>query len=278
MQKIPFMIPQTDIRLETWTDNLLSRGQFAFSLEELKQAMPGASSISLKRSMNRESSKGNILSVHRGYYIIIPPSFKNRGILPPALFIDGLMTYLERKYYVGLLNAAAWHGAAHQQPQEFYVVTEFPVMRTNEKKGIRIRYISINEIPVELTGQRNTETGTVRLSGPLLTAADLIQYEKHIGGINRAATVLVELVENIKRSDPFQLLIRYTPISVLQRLGYLIETETDRPELADTLYNALKQEGATLYRTPLKAGEPEKGFPADDRWKVIVNTEIETDF
>lgn len=271
------MTYQTDIRLKEWTDQQLARGKFAFSLDELKNAMPGATSISLKRSMSRESSKGNILSVHRGYYIIIPPSYKMRGLLPPPLFIDGLMKYLGRNYYMGLLNAAAWHGAAHQQPQEFFVVTEFPVMRSTDKKGVRIRYISKKEIPPGLTEQRNTETGTVRLSGPLLTAADLVQFEKHIGGINRAATVLVELSEKIGATDPFHLLAEHSPVSVLQRLGYLLE-HVGRPELADVLYQNMLNKGAALFRAALKTGEPSEGFPSDERWKVIVNTEIETDF
>jgi predicted transcriptional regulator of viral defense system len=272
------MISQTDVRLEEWTEQLLSRGKFAFSLGELKRAMPSATDISLKRSLNRESSKGNILSVHRGYYIIIPPTYKTRGILPPSLFIDGLMHYLERDYYLGLLNAAAWYGASHQQPQEFFVVTEFPVMRPTEKKGVRIRYISKKEIPVGLTERMNTETGTVRLSGPLLTAADLVQYEKHIGGISRAATVLVELAEKIEPSAPYHLLVEHSPVSVLQRLGYILERETGRPDLANTLYNELQNKRINLFRIPLKTGEPAEGFPADERWKVIANTEIETDF
>jgi predicted transcriptional regulator of viral defense system len=272
------MISQTDIRLEEWTVQLLASGRFAFSLEDLKRAMPLATPVSLKRSLSRETAKGNILSVHRGYYIIIPPSHKTRGILPPSLFIDGLMTYLERPYYVALLNAAAWHGASHQQPQEFFVVTGFPVMRPTEKKGIRIRYISKNEIPAGLTEQKNTDTGTVQLSGPLLTAADLVQYEKHIGGISRAATILVELAEKIKPSDPFHLLVEHSPVSVLQRLGYLLEEITGHYDLANTLHRMLQENDAALFRTPLKTGEPQDECPVNERWKVILNTGVETDF
>lgn len=33
------------------------------------------------------------------------------------------MKFLGQPYYVGLLSAAALHGAAHHQPQEFQVVT-----------------------------------------------------------------------------------------------------------------------------------------------------------
>ena len=39
------------------------------------------------------------------------------------LWIDDLMRFHHVPYYVGLLSAAALHGAAHQQPQEFQVVS-----------------------------------------------------------------------------------------------------------------------------------------------------------
>ncbi|NGM73129.1 hypothetical protein G5B32_07720 [Sphingobacterium sp. SGL-16] len=52
------------------------------------------------------------------------------------------MKFLERPYYAGLLNAASFHGAAHQQPQEFFVFTNFPTLRPTSKKGIKINYIS----------------------------------------------------------------------------------------------------------------------------------------
>jgi hypothetical protein len=48
------------------------------------------------------------------------------------------MKYLGREYYVGLLNAAALHGSAHQQPQEFTVITNTSNLRNTLKKGIKI--------------------------------------------------------------------------------------------------------------------------------------------
>ena len=35
-----------------------------------------------------------------------------------------MMAHLHRGYYVALLTAAAMHGAAHQAPQSFQVITE----------------------------------------------------------------------------------------------------------------------------------------------------------
>jgi hypothetical protein len=43
-------------------------------------------------------------------------------MLPINLFIDDMMKSLNKRYYVGLISAAALHGAAHQKPMEYYVI------------------------------------------------------------------------------------------------------------------------------------------------------------
>ena len=63
----------------------------------------------------------------------------------------------------------------------------------------------------------------------------------------------------------------------MQRLGYLLEHVCFNQELADTLFGAMQREKLGFFRIPLKAANETKGFASDHRWKVIVNTEIETD-
>ncbi len=78
-------------------------------------------------------------------------------------------------------------------------MTSFPAMRPTQKKGLKINYISIDEIPEILIEKRKTEAAYVNISSPILTAADLVHFEKRIGGLNRAATILngsYTLIEN----------------------------------------------------------------------------------
>ena len=263
------------INLEQWTDILLSKGKHSFSLAELKIAYPGLSDIALKYSLLRLSKKKKILSIVKGYYLIISPQYLSRGIMPPDLFIDSLLKYLNRPYYVGLLNAASYYGASHQQPQEFFVFTRFPVMRPTQKKGIRINYISKNEIDEELLEQKKTETGYLKVSNALLTAFDLVQYDKRIGGLNRAATVLSELVEEIKPEAIQSKIIYRIQVSTIQRLGYIIDVILQNDLLSSALYNIASKE--KFLRIPLKSAAPVKGYSYNDKWKIVINTEIETD-
>ena len=74
------------------------------------------------------------------------------------------------------------HGAAHQQPQDFFVLSTPPALRDTTKKGIRINFVSRKEIQTSLLQSFKTETGYVQVSSPELTAADLITYQKEFGG------------------------------------------------------------------------------------------------
>jgi hypothetical protein len=50
--------------------------------------------------------------------VVVPVEYELKGVVPPVVYIDWLMAYLQKNYYIGLLNAATFYGAAHQQPQE----------------------------------------------------------------------------------------------------------------------------------------------------------------
>jgi predicted transcriptional regulator of viral defense system len=266
-------------RLEHWIEKCQSKGKLAFNLAELRQSFRSDTETALKRVLDRLSEKEKVVSIFKGYYIIIPPQYSSKGILPVAMFIDGLMKFLERKYYVGLLNAAALHGASHQQPQEYFVVTEYPVMRPTQRKGLKINYISTRQLPPEsLTEKKKTETGYITISNPLLTAIDLISYEKKIGGLNRASTVINELFETVKRNDVNEALINYASVSSLQRLGFVLDEILNKKEIADRILSLCKNAGAKFYLIPLKASGKNQKERINEKWKLMINTEIEADF
>ncbi len=260
----------------SWIEKQQSFGKVVFSFEQLKADFPDVSGQALMLALSRLSSKGKILSVYKGFYLIVSPEYSPRGVLPPMLFIDSLMKYVTKPYYVGLLSAAALHGAAHQQPQEFFVVTDSKQGATI-KKGLKINYVTRKNIPESLLESRKTETGYVKISNPELTAADLINFDNRIGGINRACSILNELAEVIKKERINGEFIETVTVSTIQRLGYILEVVLNRKVLADKLYIESQKLKKEFFRQPLKTGEKKTGFPTDNRWKIIINTQIEID-
>ena len=269
------MIISSDLNIEEWVNSKLMRGKNAFSLDELRIDYPNQTEVALKYALIRLSGKGKILSIHKGYYLIITPQYASKGVLPPTLFLDGLMKYLGRPYYISLLNAAVFHGSSHQAPQEFFVVTTFPVLRPTAKKGIKINYISRKEINVSLLETRQTESGYLLLSNPILTAADLVQFEKRVGGLTRVANILYDFIDQIKPESVTKELIEYVHITTIQRLGYLLDEVIKSTTLADTLYFALTDYTTRIRPVVLKASLPTKSLFTDNRWRVVVNTDID---
>ncbi|MCK4249131.1 MAG: type IV toxin-antitoxin system AbiEi family antitoxin [Candidatus Omnitrophica bacterium] len=253
---------------------LQSKGKYFFTREDILKIYPG-SKAAVKLALNRLSRKKQILSVRHGFYVIIPVEYMASGILPPMLFIDDLMISVNKSYYLGLLNAAAINGAAHQQPQEYHVITKTP-LRTINRAGIRIKFfVKSGEWKNYGLIDHKTDTGYLKVSGPELTAIDLLTYEKRIGGLNRVATILEELSEKI---NPTQLLMQAQNSSILshiQRLGYLLDKVLNKPDLVIPLQKWLSQQ--RLFRVALKRDLPIKGFTLDRNWKVIINTEVESD-
>jgi predicted transcriptional regulator of viral defense system len=268
-------VAKPNISLENWVNDLSAKGKFSFSLLMLRNTFPEQSAAAIKFALIRLVAKGSILSIHKGYYLIIPPQYKYKGILPPNLYLDSFMKELKRPYYLALLNAAAYHGASHQQPQEFFVVTDFPVLRPTSKKGLKVNYVSKKEIPEQLLETKKTEAGYLNISNAALTATDLVQYAKRVGGITRVAEVLAELVDVIKPEAFSDVLIKHVPAAVLQRLGYILDKVLHNQPMANAMEKAIQRNNLKLFRIPLKAAATTKGFPADLRWKVIVNTQIE---
>ncbi|KAA6331824.1 hypothetical protein EZS27_019603 [termite gut metagenome] len=263
--------------VKDWVESLQKEGKISFSLTEAAERFPLQSRVVLKNSLTRLASKGKVYSVWQGFYVIVPIEYQTKGIVPEMFYINQLMEFLGHDYYISLLNASAFYAAAHQQPQEFTVVTTPPSLRSTQKRGVKISFNNKSTIPEQFTEQRKTSTGYIKISSPELTATDLIQFEKEIGGLNRAATVLNELAESLDFKKLSAQFFEYVPIPFIQRLGYLLDVELEYHSQAEDLFLQVKQHGCSFRNTPLKNRKSIVGCETNKKWKIIVNERIEID-
>lgn len=216
--------------------------------------------------------RGEIASPARGYYLILTPEFRQLGCLPPDYFIDDLMQHWQQEYYVGLLTAALYFGAAHQQLQTFQVVVSKP--RPGIHCGsVRVEFITKGETGKTPTQQLKTRTGYMTVATPEATMLDLIQFMNRCGGLNHVATVLDELVESVDPKVLKELLIKKHERTVLQRLGFLLEF-LGHDAISDVVYQCLTK---ALRVVPLDPHISFTGAKRHVKWKVALNTTIESD-
>ena len=269
---------ESKLYIEDWIGYRTKRGKYTFSRQELITQFSNLSEQTVKNELNLLIKKGNIFPVFRGFYSVIPVEYALMGIVPPEFYIDDLMKHLARPYYVSLLNAAAFYGAAHQKPQVFSVITSHPALRDTTKKNTRIIFISTRKsIPQQWLRPFRGENGDIQVSKPELTAADLISFQKEIGGLNRACTVLYELMEVVKFGKLDNAFFDYIPTSTIQRLGYLLENELEQSKQADILYSKAKTYGCKFQKIPLKYDKPTEDCETNTKWKIFINETIEID-
>lgn len=258
--------------LDELVDDLQASGRYTFSREEAIREWR-VNPLTFKKAVSRLVGKRRIAVPRRGFYVIVPAEYRSAGAPPPSWFIDDLMRHLGQPYYVGLLSAAALYGAAHQQPQEFQVVTDVP-QRPMKAGRSRIRFKVKSNLERTPAREIKTETGTMLVSTPEATALDLLRYVRVAGGLNNAATVLAELAESIDGRKLVEAARVDGEIAHAQRLGHILNLvgAGERAKHLERWINKVNPRNA-----PLKRGEPLKGCPVDRRFRVVVNFAVEAD-
>ena len=263
--------------LQKWIKDRAIHGFPTFSIEDVRETGMYSSEQILQNELYRLCSNKTIASVYRGFYVIIPVQYVLRGSVPATYYIDQLMAYLSKPYYVCMLSAAELLGAAHQRPQQFSVMTTFPKRRVISTRNVIIDWFYREELPEDALITKNTETGTIRISNPLLTAADLVQYQQHVGGLSRVATILEELAEQIDIKSQFASLASFVKKVTWQRLGYILEHVVEENELADELYDQIRNLPGSLMYMPLSTSAENNTSERNCRWKININVQIEQD-
>lgn len=260
--------------LEDFIKELRSNGRYAFSLPEVRSQFE-QSDEAIKKALQRLKKKKEIALIRNEFYVVITPEYKSKGILPPSLFIADLMKFLGKDYYVGLLNAAAYYGAAHQQPQTFSVITMKPSLRNIDNDNLKINFYIKKEWEKDDIVQKKVDTGYIDVSSPELTALDLVYYFEQVGGLNRVATVLEELCESIDAIKLLNLASRFSPITTVQRLGFLLEEILSMHDLSDPIKDYIKT--VNYFPVLLRPQKERSEMITGNDWKVVQNIEIETD-
>ena len=260
-----------------WIEKQAPSGRYTFSKEDVREAFPSMTPHAIDNAVARAVSKKRVFSPCRGFYVVVPEEYRLWKAVPQEVYLDKMMQYLARAYYVSLLSAAERHGAAHQAPMGFQVMVEPPVLRDKEREGYAIRYAERREIPMTYVQRLEVPAGWLNISGPELTAVDLVAYPEHIGGLTRAATVLEELSLKLDFTKLDADFLKVASAPVFQRLGYLLDRVLEEESIADGLLALMKSGGMKMKAVPLRLGAPADDAEVDRKWKVVVNQEIEID-
>lgn len=259
-------------QLAEYVENRLAKGELTFTKELALKELKLTEAAFLQSAL-RLIKKQILVKPFSGFYVIVTPEHRSSGGPPPIWYIDSLMKFLEQPYYVGLLSAAAFHGATHQSVMELQVVTTKPLKLLRVGKS-RIRFI-VNKYTKKIpTTQVKTPQGPVPISTAGATAIDLVRFQKKSGGFSHIATVFVEMGKKIETGDLVRVAEIYQDAPLVQRVGYLLEKFVGGVRLT-TLHGWLKFQRCSYKHLSGKRTGPV--LETNDKWMIVCDVAVEPD-
>lgn len=267
------------MNLQSYIKDIRKDGKRCFTIEDIVEQFHvshGHARISLHRLLKT----GDLISPARGLYVIVPPEHQPHGSIPAEELVPLVMQYLGANYYVALLTAGLFHGATHQKPARFQVISDKRIKHPLAFGDVEIDFIykkSISELP---TQDFIVSTGYLKTATPELVALDLLNYLNHAGGLNHIATVLSELIENLDATKLIKLAKNIQAEHQLQRIGYILDNievmDDNRAEVIINILASYVAERKQKY-LPLASEISKTGYPRCKKWRIIENIEIESD-
>jgi predicted transcriptional regulator of viral defense system len=148
----------------------------------------------VRHSLRRQRDAHTIVPVTKGAWVPVPPQYRRNGAPPVDHFIDPLMRFLGLEYYVGFLSAAALHGASHQAPMVFQVVTD-AILRDRRIGAQQVAFIRRRGTVRRATKRRMVSTGRITVASPEVVVLDLVEGPHYGAGLSNVATVIAELLD-----------------------------------------------------------------------------------
>lgn len=231
-------------------------------------------------ALHRLLKTGDVISPARGLYVIVPPQHQPHGSIPAEELVPLVMQYLDSNYYVALLTAGLFHGATHQKPSRFQLISDKRIKHSLVFGDVEIDFIYKKSMSGLPTQDFIVSTGYLRVATPELVAIDLLNYPNHAGGLNHIATVFSELIEKLDAVKLINLAKHINAEYQLQRIGYLLDNiEVMDDNHAEVIINALAAHVTVRKKKylPLASEILGIGYPRCKKWRIIENAEIESD-
>ncbi len=263
----------------SYIKNIRRKGQRYFTLKQSMMDLNLSKNAALV-AIHRLKKHGDLISPSQGLYIIVPAEYQLQGSIPAEELVTILMKYLKADYYISLLSGAQYHGASHQKPARFQVITNKRSNHLLEFGQIKIELIykkNIKSLPIQ---DVVVNTGYLKVASPELVIYDLLSYPNHSGGLNNIATVLSELIDAVDIDKLIQLADIVGEKAWLQRVGFILEqidymNEKKAIQTINRLQEYLKEKMSVF--VALTPDISKIGYTRNKKWRIIENINIDSD-
>lgn len=267
------------VNLQSYIKDIRKDGKRCFTILDIVEQFHVSRSHA-RVSLHRLLKTGDVISPARGLYVIVPPERQPYGSIPAEELVPLIMQYLGSNYYIALLTAGLFHGATHQKPARFQVISDKRIKHPLAFGDVEIDFIYKKSISGLPTQDFTVSTGYLKIATPELVALDLLNYPNQAGGLNHIAKVFSELIEKLDAVKLINLAKHINAEYQLQRIGYILENiEIMDENHATVIINALAAHVSMCKQKylPIASEIPRTGYPRCKKWRIIENAEIESD-
>lgn len=263
-------------RIQTWIEDLEAQGRLFLTRKEALSALD-ISDNAFHLQMKRLYSKKRVVCVGSGLYAIVPFQFRHQGCIPVHWLIDPYFQHLAKDYYVGLLSAASFYGATHQQPMIFQVMVD-EHRRRLRLPNLHVYFYGQRYMNEAHTSHIQVPTGRLRISTPAQTMVDLVRFYKAGGYMDNVACVIHSLADVVASKD-LEKVLPLSETSPLQRLGYILDV-LEREKLSscvDRFLNRERHKARTFLKpdVDVKTGRFARDRLYNQKWKLVINDSLD---
>jgi len=260
------------VRAPHLADWALAHGRSALTTQDIADAL-GIPQRQVSERLAAPMARHEWVRPVRGLWLPVPPEFRTWGAPPGIEVVDLVAQHLRLDYYVGWLSAAQLHGAAHQSPQVLQVAVSRQ-LRDRAVGRTSFQFHRRSDITLVPVVHHATRAGQARLSTVEATVLDIARDVALAGGIDNAATVILELDEiHALDRDEVVRLASTVPTAAVRRLGYVLDRLGGRGDLEGLRTVALSGPSTPARLDPSGTATG----PVDATWLVRRNRDVEVD-
>lgn len=244
--------------------SLAERGRNIFALDDVTSIL-GITYEHAKVIVNRLEKKAWLIRLTRGKYLIVPLEAGVKSLYTEHGFV--IASHLIDLYYIGYGSALNYHGLTEFVPSAVFVVSS----KRRKNRTIlhtKFRFITVTESKMFGIEEAIISGTKVKISETEKTIADCLDHPEYCGGVDEIAKSIFFEHKALDMKKVVENAGKMGNKTIIKRLGYLLEL-FGYHEYGHLFENIELSEGYPKLDPRL----PEKGRFID-RWKLLVNTEI----
>lgn len=231
------------------------------------------------KMLERLEEKRYLERIIRGKYLFMPLNYGYEERYPPmnSLIVGGVV---DEPYYFGYLTANRYHGFTSQYSPKAYLCTLKP------RRGFmwgNSSYVFVSLIREKFFGymEAYVDGCKVSVAEPEKAVLDSLDKSEYCGGVAQVLSILYKALSvGIDRYKLASYAGKMGSNSVIQRLGYMSETLSDKglidvdESFLQSIYQLMPENVSNTHLGPVSV-HGNRG-PVNRRWRVVENVDEET--